>query len=150
MSRDTLYNTNAMRKNLFQIFSLLLIIIIYSQKCFGQVNLSGKWKANCVFEKGDNGSIKFCTICPHGLSTDQTTMHFRSFEMVFEKDYLNIIIDSISTKVNYKLDVKSDMIEFPYGGKNYKYKLLYVVEKTMIKYILKDDAGTMILIDKEL
>ena len=138
-----------MRKKLLSIFSIVFILtLITIQKSVGQIDLSGNWDANCVFEKTDKASISFCELCPYKMSEDKHVLSFEKFAMVFEKDTICLIINSVPTKVTYKIDNDIDIIEFTFNKKNYKFKILKIESKD-IKYIMKDNDGSLILLEKK-
>jgi hypothetical protein len=139
-----------MRNVSFKIFGIFLIIILFStQKIIGQVDLSGHWLANCIIEKSDKASIAFCDFCPYSVTENNTSINFKVFEMDFEEDYFNLIIDSVLTKVDYKIEEDIETIEFVFKEKTYRFKILIVFKSSYSNYILKDSDGMLILLEKK-
>jgi hypothetical protein len=138
-----------MRNILFKILGVFLILMLsQTQKSFGQIDLLGHWTAHCIIERLDKSSIVFCDFCPYGISEDKANINFEVFEMDFENDYFNLIIDSISTKVDYKMEKEFDTIEFTYKEETYRFKVLSIFNNTTTNLLLKDSEGMLILLEK--
>ncbi|MEI7660581.1 MAG: hypothetical protein WCK34_00205 [Bacteroidota bacterium] len=138
-----------MKTRLISILGMaLLFTMLTAQKSMGQFNLTGKWTARCVIEKMNRETIAYCELCPKMLSEDHKRLMFEKFRMVFEKDNLTLVINGISTKVDYKFNEDFDSISFSFKKLSFTFKLLSVVGKNDL-YILKNEDGAMLLLEKK-
>ena len=133
-----------------KVLCISLILLAYStQKSFSQIDLSGHWTTHCVIEKTDKNKVSFCDFCKYSISGDSEDISFEIFEMIFDKDNLNIIIDSDSTIVDYKIKKDFNTLEFNYKEENYYFSILYVVEGTRSYFILKGRDGALMLLKRK-
>ena len=138
-----------MKNRIISILSLaLLLTLLTSQKSIGQINLTGKWTASCIIEKMNRQTITYCELCPVVLSEDKSTVKFEQFQMVFNKETLTLIINGVSTKVDCKFNEDFDSISFGFKKLSFTFKLLSAGKKSDM-YILKNEDGTMLLLEKK-
>ena len=139
-----------MKNSIFSILTVLLFVSLLStQKSFGQLNLIGKWSASCAIETISKATIVFCPLCPSEFSEDKKNLSYKGFEMDISKASLKLLIGNDTTQVNYKFDEVLQTMAFTYKKKDYKFKLLLVMGGSISKYIMKDNDGMLILIEKK-
>lgn len=74
-------------------------------------------------------------------------MSIENFNLVFEKDYLTVIVDDVSTTIDCKYDEDLELFSFTYNEEDYEFKMLKVVGESL--YIIKDDDGMLILLKRK-
>lgn len=126
-----------------------MFIFLSYPKSFAQADLLGHWEGNCIIEKMNKTGISFCDFCPFSITENQRTIEFKEFEMVFKNNHFDLLIDSVSTKVDYKFDDELKILEFIYKEKTHKFKALRVAHKTTNIYKLKDLDGGYLLLNKK-
>jgi len=138
-----------MKNSIIIILTVLLFVLLFStQESFGQINLNGKWSSTCAIERTSKTSIAYCPLCSSIISKDTKTFSINGFEMDISKATLKLQIGNDTTQVDYKLDEVLETLSFTFKGKDYKFKLLNIAGSSMSKYIMKDNDGMLILIEK--
>ncbi len=133
-----------------KVFGILIILMLsLTQKSIAQIDLSGHWTATCILEKSNESTISFCEFCQYSINMENTEISFEIFEMVFEKDYFNLINNNGSTKVIYEIKEDIETLEFSYEEKTYEFKILTILKYTGNNYILKDNDGMLILLERK-
>ena len=138
-----------MKNMILKSLYLTVFAALISFNGYGQEGLYGKWSANCVMEFKNKVTISFCDICPVIENDENNTLTFEPFSMEFKNDKLILTIEGKVREVNYIYDANKIVIEFKLNGVDYRFNVLSVMGGSDYKYILRNDDGSMILLEKE-
>lgn len=137
---------NILIKNLVVGF---LIILGSAQNVTSQNAFLGTWRVYCVTETTTSNSLVYCDLCPYSMNEDKTIVSFEDFEMVFEEDFLDLIIDESPLRVDYKYDNDSERLYFTFKENKFKFKILHIMDGKTSRLIFRDDTGMLLLLEKE-
>ena len=138
-----------MKKNVLKISCILLLTLLMPPKSIGQNIINGNWTVYCIMEQTDKVTITFCDFCPMNMSEDKTKISIEKFDMIFNQSTLDIIIEGVSTNTPYIYDNDTKTIEFTFKEKKHKFKLLMVMGNSIETIVLRDNDGSLILLEKK-
>lgn len=130
-----------------KLFLLLILFLAASLSVFAQKHLYGKWKAECVFERNDDGSLTSCTICPLEYGNDKSTVKILPLNLVINKNEIIISYNNVSEKVSYEYDDKNETIKFDYKNNSYAFRVL-INQHKKVKILKTRGSGCLLLLTR--
>jgi hypothetical protein len=137
-----------MRKIVIALAGMILITLLLTQEVICQSYLYGEWTAYCVIENRGKRSVDFCSICPVEISEDGRYLSVKTFEIIVDDTFIDLIIDSLSQKVQYQYNNDKKELEFTYQEEKQKFKILQVkgMEQTIL---MRDSKGMLLFLEKK-
>jgi len=130
-----------MKKSLFLLIAIFLIKTAFSQ----EINIQGKWKVNCAFEKKDNATFHVCDFCPTTMLKNNTAV-VEEFDIEIAENSIKFTTEEVQIEIPYTWDISTYSIKFKYIQKEYAFKAMVVTDRNV--QILVAESGEVLYLKK--